>query len=222
MNFLAHCLIPELALDGAHPDLIAGGFLGDFVKGGVAVDLPPELAAGIRLHRRLDAFSNQLPAIRTSCERFPAELRRFAPIFVDVIADHLLARAWDRFHHESLPGFSARAYAAIGRHVERLPDRGRRFFEHACRHDLFTRYRETDTLHGSLVSIARRLDRAWLAVPAIDAIDAALPALTEDFERYFPELVAHAAEWLAARGYDAPGERQPDAPLNPQPGLDRR
>jgi len=205
VNFLAHCLIPELALASGHPDLIAGGFLGDFVKGGVAVDLPPDLANGIRLHRRLDAFSNQLPAIRVSCERFPAELRRFAPIFVDVIADHLLARDWDRFHDEPLPGFSARAYTAIGAHLDRLPEGGRRFYEHACRHDLFTRYRETETLHGSLASIARRLDRTWLAAPAIDALDASLPAFADDFERYFPELVAHAADWLAARGYSARG-----------------
>jgi len=201
MNFLAHCLIPDLALNGCHPDLMAGGFFGDFVKGGLADTLPPDLANGIRLHRRIDAFSNQLPAIRHSCERFPADQRRFAPIFVDVVADHLLAREWDRFHDDPLPRFTARAYGAIDGHFEHLSDSGRRFLEHARAHDLFARYAERDTLHGALASVARRLKRAGLAGPVIDAVERVLPDLAADFETYFPELVAHATAWLHERGY---------------------
>jgi acyl carrier protein phosphodiesterase len=201
VNFLAHCLIPDLAIDGRHPQLIAGGFLGDFVKGTVPDDLPHDLANGVRLHRRIDAFSNRLTGIRESCDRFPGELRRFAPIFVDVIADHLLARNWTRFRADPLAHFSATAYAAIAPHVDLLPEAGRRFFEHARAHDLFTRYGERDTLHGALASVARRLGRVHLAAPAIARVDDVLAELDEDFAAYFPELVAHAANWLIERGY---------------------
>jgi acyl carrier protein phosphodiesterase len=201
MNFLAHCLIPDLAIDGRYPQLIAGGFFGDFVKGTVPDDLPHDLANGVRLHRRLDAFSNQLGGIRASCDRFPGELRRFAPIFVDVIADHLLARNWTRFRPEPLPQFSATAYAAIAAHIDLLPEAGRRFFENARAHDLFARYGERETLHGTLASVARRLGRIHLAGPAITLVDDLLPQLDEDFVEYFPALVAHAAEWLTQRGY---------------------
>lgn len=201
MNFLAHCLIPVLAIRGCPPGLIAGGFLGDFVKGGVDNTLPADLADGIRLHRRLDAFSNRLPSIRASCDRFPAELRRFAPVFVDVVADHLLARSWARHHSEPLPRFSARAYDLIGLHEPRLPEAGRLFLQHARRHDLFAAYAATATLHGTLGSVTRRLNRPELAQPAIAAVTAALPELATDFEHYFPELVAHAREWLGERGY---------------------
>ncbi len=201
MNFLAHCLIPELALPVRQPDLVAGGFLGDFIKGPVAVTLPHDLANGIRLHRRIDAFSNQSSGIRRSCDRFPAELRRFAPIFVDVVADHLLANAWGRFHPETLPAFSASAYAAIALRVEHLPDTGRRFFDHARTQDLFARYGERETLYAALGSVTRRLNRGWMADPVGAAVEAALPELACDFDEYFPELVAHATAWLAERGY---------------------
>jgi acyl carrier protein phosphodiesterase len=201
VNFLAHCLIPDLAIDGRYPELIAGGFFGDFVKGAVRDDLPHDLANGVRLHRRLDAFSNQLHGIRQSCDRFPGELRRFAPIFVDVIADYLLARNWGHFRPEPLPRFSATAYAAIAPHVDLLPDAGRRFFEHARTHDLFARYGERETLHGALASIARRLGRVHLAAPTIARVDDVLAELDADFMAYFPELVLHAGDWLTERGY---------------------
>jgi acyl carrier protein phosphodiesterase len=201
MNFLAHCLIPDLALPESHPDLVAGGFFGDFVKGVLTESLPMDLANGIRLHRRIDAFSNQLPGIRRSCDRFPGELRRFAPIFVDVVADYLLANAWNSYHPDPLPHFSATAYAAIATHFDRLPDSGRQFYRHARTHDLFARYGERDTLYGSLRSVIWRLDRPLLADPAIAAVETALPELASDFAGYFPELVTHAAGWLADRGY---------------------
>lgn len=201
MNFLAHCLIPDLALPARQPDLVAGGFFGDFVKGPLNGTLPQDLANGIRLHRRIDAFSNQLAGIRRSCDRFPSELRRFAPIFVDVVADHLLARAWQRYHPDTLPTFSASAYAAIDLHLEHLPDAGRRFFDHARTHDLFARYGEHETLYGALASVARRLNRGELAEPVVAVVEATLPELAGDFDDYFPALVAHATGWLEERGY---------------------
>jgi acyl carrier protein phosphodiesterase len=199
MNFLAHCLIPDRALDFTHPDLIAGGFVGDFLKGPVPEDLPAMLATGVRLHRRIDAYSNEHAGIRKSCARFPPELRRFAPIFVDVVADHLLARHWQRFHPAPLTAFTARAYEAIRPHVNRLPESGRRLFDFMTEQDLLARYREPDTMHQSLRSVTRRLDRQALNEAMHEAVDSRLPALEADFLDYFPDLIHHAAAWLDDR-----------------------
>jgi acyl carrier protein phosphodiesterase len=201
MNFLAHCLIPALALQDTHPDLTAGGFFGDFIKGPLDDRLPTDLAAGVRLHRRIDAASNQLPALRASCARFPATLRRFAPIFVDIVADHLLCRDWDRFHHEPLPRFSAAAYAAIERHAQHLPAAGLHFLRQARQHDLFARYGETETLRRTFDALAVRL-RHRVSGPEVAGIVAAnLAGLAADFEHYFPALVLDARQWLDEQGY---------------------
>ncbi|MFU8814982.1 MAG: ACP phosphodiesterase [Pseudomonadales bacterium] len=197
MNFLAHCLIPDRALEHTHPDLIAGGFVGDFLKGPVPDSLPRELALGIRLHRRIDAYSNRQAAIRTSCERFPARLRRFAPIFVDVIADHLLARQWQHFHPGPLTAFTAQAYAAIEPHVGGLPEPGQRFFEHMREHDLLAGYRDRAVMHRVIGSVIRRLNRPQLHHGLEQIIDERLPELEGDFFAYFPDLLGHASEWLA-------------------------
>ncbi len=197
MNFLAHCLLPDRALLKTHPDLIAGGFIGDFIKGPVPGTLPAVLADGVRLHRRIDAYSNLHPGIRASCERFSPELRRFAPIFVDVVADHLLARHWQRFHPRALETFTAETYAAIRPHVDQLPARGQRFFDYMSEHDLLANYRTREAMERALCSITRRLSRPVSDARMLADVQARLPELEADFLDYFPDLIHHAAAWLA-------------------------
>ena len=221
MNFLAHSLIPELASDPSHPDLIAGGFLGDFLKGPVPEALPPVLAAGVRLHRRIDAYSNEAAGVRASCARFPADLRRFAPVFVDVIADHLLALQWSRFSAVPLPAFTARVYDAIQAHTELLPDHGRRFFDYMASEDLLAAYADTEVMLRSLRSVTRRLRRESLDASLAVTVDREIAGLEADFLNYFPDLVDHARNWLAA--VEAPRHESPgDAPGSPLRNLRSR
>jgi acyl carrier protein phosphodiesterase len=203
VNFLAHCLIPELAYPDVPEGIVVGGYLGDFLKGVVPEALPDALADGVRLHRRIDAFSNQQEAIRASCARFPVALRRIAPVFVDLVADHLLARDWVTFHHQPLRVFTAQTYARLDRHVAHLPASGQQFLQHAIRHDLFAAYADSKTLDAAIASVARRLGRPDVAPRVQLAVAEQLPALDADFRDYFPALVTHAAGWLADRGYGA-------------------
>jgi len=196
VNFLAHCLIPDLATGGAEPDLIAGGFVGDFLKGPVPPSLPPVLGLGVRLHRRIDAYSNRQPQIRKSCARFPDHLRRFAPVFVDVVADHLLARHWPRFHPGRLTEFTAAAYRAIRPHVPLLPERGRRFFAWMHEQDLLAAYADRAVMHRALAAVTRRLERPGLSDGLEAVVEERLDGLEEDFLEYFPDLLGHASAWL--------------------------
>lgn len=207
MNFLAHCLIADQATDQTVPELLAGGFLGDFIKGTVPADLPEPLALGVRLHRRIDAFSNQLPGISTSCRRFPKPLRRLAPAFVDVIADHCLARHWQRFSAEPLESFSARAYAEIADQRGWLNASGQRFLDYMQEVDLLAGYREPDVMHRGLTSITRRIRQPHLNSELAGTVDDLLDALEADFLGYFPELQQHAQSWVAPR---LPGKRPYD------------
>jgi len=173
--------------------------MGDLIKGPVPQALPDGLAEGVRLHRRIDAYSNSHGGIRASCARFPKELRRFAPIFVDVIADHLLATRWVQFSSIPLSDFTSGVYRAIEQHAGLLTDRGLRFFEHMVAVDLLAGYAEQAVMMRSLGSLTRRLKRPTLDTHLMIVVDRELAALGEDFLSYFPDLVSHAGGWLAAR-----------------------
>ena len=195
MNFLAHCTLayPE-------PGLMAGGFIGDFIKGPVPDALPKPLQAGIRLHRRIDAVSNRLPGVATSVRRLDPKLRRAAPVLLDVVADHCLALRWDRYGHGDLTTFATLAYGAIGEFEQFLPEQGRRYFGRFRDADVLARYHESGTVLRAMNYILERLRLAHLA-PDLDAIvGAQLPVLMDDFEEYFPELRAMVAAWKEENG----------------------
>jgi len=203
VNFLAHCLIAAEAAAGRREAeramLVAGGFLGDFLKGPVPEHLPAELAAGVRLHRRIDAYSNADPAMRRSSRRFPPELRRLAPALVDVIADHVLASRWERHPALPLEHFSRQTYRQIHESREHLPAEGRRFLSWMVDSDLLASYVSWDTTMRGLRSITRRLGREELNPIMAAELPALLDDLARDFDEYFPDMIIHASEWLAAR-----------------------
>ena len=204
MNFLAHCLIATRAAHRTEDAaLVAGGFLGDFIKGPLPQEMPRGLALGVRLHRRIDAYSNQHPGIRTSSRRFPAELRRIAPILVDVLCDHLLSSRWEEFHAASLPGFTTHIYDVVASHEEWLTDNGHRFLAYARERDLLASYADWEVVLGALRSITRRLGRNELNPLLERAVPALLADLEADFVSYFPDIIDHARFWVA-------GEREPD------------
>ena len=188
MNFLAHCL---LAWPGQ--GWIAGGVLGDFVKGKVPESLPPELRAGIRLHRRIDAFCNHLVDMKPSIARFGPELRRAAPVLLDVVADHCLALAWPRYAEVPLADFTTEVYADLRRFDAYVPDGGRPFVKRMIDTDLLARYAEPAVRDRALAYILSRLRLAHLNPRLKSLLDTQLPAFVEDFHGYFPKLQAFAA-----------------------------
>ena len=89
MNFLVHCALALKSRRWPQGHTIRQGLLAtyfaDFGKGPIDKSLPLDLQTGIRLHRRIDAFSNQHQAIRDRCATFPLEYAatlRYSSIFL--------------------------------------------------------------------------------------------------------------------------------------------
>ncbi len=210
MNFLAHC-----TLASAHPDLVAGGFLGDFLKGQVP-PLPGALALGVRLHRRLDAFSAEEPALRASAQRFGPTLRRCAPIFVDLVADYFLVQQFSQRHGQPVHAFTRQAYQCIAAHQRHMPLAAWGFLQHARTRDLFAAYGDTALLQRNFQRISTRLKQPGLAVAGWEAFLAEEANLAADFDAYYPALLAESRRFLSGRLQLTPAPLLPGAPL-PEP-----
>lgn len=190
MNFLAHLL-----LSGPDPELRTGGFLGDFVRGPLRGTRPARIEAGIALHRHVDARTDRDPRLRAAVRRLDPALRRFAPIALDVLFDHFLARDFAHWADRPLDDFVAEVHGQLAAHRGDLDPAALRFLGRMRRHELLRAYRRRGTVGAALGRIAARSARlAPLAV-----LDAALApheeALAEDFARFFPELQARCRRW---------------------------
>ena len=187
MNHLAHCWLAR-GCDGH----IAGGFLGDYYKGPIPKHLPAKLQEGIRLHRHIDILTNELPEMRSTYSRFGPELRRVAPILLDLIADHLLARHWDQLGTGNLSEFATDCYRIIGQYE--IPDTGKQVFNHVVARNLWCEYADFDVVVSVMcrILVRLRLDRLALNLTKLE------PQMTDfyqDFGEYFPLLEARVETW---------------------------
>ncbi len=181
--------------------LLAGAVIGDFVKGAIPADWPKPLKLGVRLHRKVDAISNRNQHLRAMSQHFPQELRRYAPIFVDLLSDGLLIESWQRFYTVELKAFAQLCYRSLNAAAVPVPGRGPRFIAYLESEDLLTRYDQPEVLTNAVSAIMRRLGKRAPAMNVeyiVEAIADRGAVATHDFDVCYEELrratVAYAHE----------------------------
>lgn len=191
MNFLAHS---ALAFDDE--GLLAGQIAGDFVRGSDLSAFPPSTARGIRLHRRVDAFTDSHPRVLEARRGFEPPLRRYAGIIVDIIFDHWLARHWPSPGGRDLASHARWVDAALASQRESLPHDAQRFAAFLGRERVLERNHDIDAVSKTLLRVSRRSVRlAPMAAAAPRAADFAR-ALEEPYLALWPELHGMARTWL--------------------------
>lgn len=193
MNFLAHLL-----LSGRDPDWRAGGFLGDFVRGPLHSERPAAIEQGIALHRQVDAHSDRHVAVREATRLFPEPYRRWAPVALDVLFDHFLARDFQRWSCQPLQAFSSECYEQLDARRDHLTVPARRFLDRMTEVDLLTAYAQRGSVARALQHIAGRARRP----NPLAVMDATLlqlePELLTAFERLMPDLLRSTQMRIAA------------------------
>src|ERR1700737_2271995 len=100
MNYLAH-----LFLAGDTAESMIGNLAGDFVKGALHDRFPPAIAAGIRMHRQIDAFTDGHPEVAAFRRVLTPEIGHYSRVVSDVFFDHFLACDWSKYSSEPIEYF---------------------------------------------------------------------------------------------------------------------
>ncbi|WP_188857307.1 acyl carrier protein phosphodiesterase [Marinobacterium nitratireducens] len=187
MNYLAHF---HLA-DRVDSDL-TGNYLGDFVRGRDLDDWPAAVESGIRLHRRIDAFTDRHPAVQQAVRLLSPDRRRVAGIVVDVAFDHFLSRHWQRFDDRLLPEFTRQVYCSLAARASLMPESARRRFEGMRRDDWLVSYRELAVISQVLDAIAARMSRRTALYGAGEEVIRHYAELEGCFLDFYPQLL----EWV--------------------------
>lgn len=200
MNFLAHVL-----LAGSAPSDRLGAMLGDFVKGHLPAGLPPEVAAGVDLHRRIDSFADGHPVFRRSRGRVSPRRRRYAGIMIDMFYDHFLARHWQRYCQQPLEDFTADTYTLLIEHRNLLPARLAHILPHMQADDWLSAYRQQETIDLALNRMAQRLSRPEGLVGSAAELAERYREFEQDFLDFFPDAQAFSAAFLeSGKVYNTP------------------
>ncbi|NAT38465.1 ACP phosphodiesterase [Pseudomonas syringae pv. actinidifoliorum] len=192
MNYLAH-----LHLGGHRPAQLLGSLYGDFVKGPLPGRFSAELEAAIRLHRRIDAFTDNHPLIKASIARFPAQRRRYAGIMLDVFFDHCLARDWHRYADMPLDAFTRKVYGTLAAEPQ-LPERLALIAPRMAAQDWLGSYRDFAVLEQVRERISDVCHDPRLA-GGMQELQALYQPLSADFAEFYPLLEAFAQAALAGR-----------------------
>lgn len=186
MNYLAHLYLADYS-----DDALLGALLGDFVGSRDLGAWAPAVALEIRVHRRVDSYTDAHPLTTGLRALFPQGRRRYAGIALDMYFDHLLARDWGRHHALPLREFSRRTYDVLLRRLPTLPPRLAAIAPLMAAGDWLGSYARRDSVNLAVSRIARRLSRRGEALveclPILRRHEAQAEAA---FAGFFPQLVA--------------------------------
>ncbi|CAE6900681.1 Acyl carrier protein phosphodiesterase [Ectopseudomonas oleovorans] len=192
MNYLAH-----LHLGGDTRAQLLGSLYGDFVKGPLNGQWPADIEAAIRLHRRIDAFTDSHPLQARARARFPLERRRMAGMLLDLFFDHCLARDWQDYAEQPLQQFTGQVYRLLAAEPA-LPGRLALMAPRMAAQDWLGSYREFAVLEQVIAGMQRRLSRPQLLDGSLVELERLYVPLSDDFRAFYPELIAFAEAELNA------------------------
>lgn len=162
MNYLAH-----LFLAGKNDGLILGSLLEDYITGGIENEsnrhLPPDVKAGLKLHRHIDTFTDSDKEIALCKQLFYPGFGKYSPVIVDVILDHFLQRNWDTFAKEEFDIFKSRVYQSLTTtYTEWQPPALKSLVRSMVEHDWLKNYIHFWGVEKALSSLNRRVKQVDL------------------------------------------------------------
>lgn len=186
MNYLAH-----LHLGGQEPEQLLGSLYGDFVKGALSGRFSAKTEDAIKLHRKIDAFTDSHPVVKRALDRFTITRRRYGGIALDMFFDHCLARDWDRYAETTLETFSIK-FCDILRSEADLPERLAQVAPLIISEDWLGAYQDFSMIGHGLDIISERLSVPDNLRSAFEELTILYEPLSLDFEELYPLLMRFA------------------------------
>ncbi len=182
MNFLAHGWLAR----GGSDDFLYGNLIADGVKGTDLDAWEPAVAAGIRHHRRVDAFVDRHPVLLEIKALAPRDGRRVAGIALDLMWDHCLARRLTTAERDWLV---SRCYRLL--EARPAPARLATMMPALVSQDWLRGYADFRFTCRAVAGLGRRLSGPNRLAALLPWLERDYLALDAAFTRLWPDLEAH-------------------------------
>ncbi|MFK8048680.1 MAG: ACP phosphodiesterase [Halioglobus sp.] len=184
MNFLAHFHL-------AWPDegMIAGGLEGDYFKGPLPGKLPYSLERGVKLHRAIDAYTDNHALVATLRWHFPSPLRRYAGILIDLSFDHFLTQHWSKYSEIDLKDFNHQVCTILNQQDAQLSEGASRMLKRIQEYDILNLYHDWDTVTATAMRIGERFKRGNPLMEVETQLSPIKRELEQTFLEFYPQLL---------------------------------
>ncbi len=183
MNFFAHLVLAE-----ATPESRLGNLMGDFCQGLDLKTLPAAVQAGIWRHRAVDRFTDTAAEVLQAKALFSPARRRFAPVMLDVLFDHLLLQHWQRFEQRPCASLCQQIYQDLWQQRALMPPAMAAAVAAIVQQDWFGSYQHLDNIGMALDRIASRIRFANQFTGSIAEIRLHYSTLDQLFLQFYPKL----------------------------------
>ncbi len=195
MNYLAH-----LHLTPRTPAGFIGALLPDLVKVRDLSTLDPGVAQAVLLHRKIDAYTDTHPVFLQSKARLFDAHGRYAGILVDLFYDHFLTATWDQHDDTPLDGFLDEVHRGFDQHHALMPAPMREFAHRLTEQNWLKHYETLEGLAQILTWMSRRFEKRFRRpvdlTAGVDTLRAEYSGLQDDFDDYYPQLMAYTQRAL--------------------------
>lgn len=191
MNFLAH-----IYLSGDDEELMIGNFIGDFVKGKAWEEYAESVQQGILLHRSIDQYTDNHEIVMKSKERLRPKYRHYSPVIADVFYDHFLSSLWQNYHDTPLLNYTDDFYKIADRNKAIIPESAQYMLSYMRRDNWLYNYQFIKGIRQALTGMSRRTPFNSRMEEAADDLLEDYEYYKQDFEAFFPQLVAHTQSFL--------------------------
>ena len=194
MNYIAHIHIAQ------HTDSsLLGNFLGDFVKGSQLSDYSLKIQHGIKLHRKIDIYTDQHVEVLNLKKLFPAELQRTAGIAIDIYFDHLLLSNWSKFSTLPVKQLFTHFYQQLDSTKLQISERFINVRFNLLKHKWLNDYQQERVCLRAMLSIEQRFQRKIVfASSSYELLCENRHIIEKSFLRFYGELLTQS-EALSAK-----------------------
>jgi acyl carrier protein phosphodiesterase len=193
MNYLAHAY-----LSFNNDELLIGNMISDFVKGKKQFDFSPEIQKGIKLHRAIDAFTDEHAATKEAKTFLKPAVGLYSGAFVDVVYDHFLADDVNELNDTALMEFTSKTYKTLHTFYDVLPYRFQVVLPYMIEHNWLYNYKTPVGIQKSFGGIVHRAKYLQSSVAAFEAFNEHYLSLQKCYTDFFPSLKQFAAQQLQA------------------------
>jgi acyl carrier protein phosphodiesterase len=170
-----------------------GNFLGDFVKGSELSYLPDSLQRGIRLHRKVDVYTDQHLEVKQLRALFPGPLKKVAGIALDIYFDYLLYAHWEKYSSNTQQHLFERFYQQLADSSVLLNPRFARVKEGLLSHQWLADYQHEESCLRAFFTIEQRLKgKIKFAQQAYALLGENRQLIEAAFLRFYPDLLSQS------------------------------